>query len=82
MLRLAQDKLFFILSESAGSVGVWCELARARFFSEYCLEGVAPETHPDIYLELEPDRLVKTLGALKSAHNSPAGMCICAKPEA
>ncbi len=38
---------------------------RSHFFHEYNMEGVTPR-EPEIYLELEPDRLVKTLNALRS----------------
>ena len=42
---------------------------RSHFFHEYNMEGVTPK-EPEIYLELEPDRLVKTLNALRSAASS------------
>lgn len=75
VLRLTADKLFFILTENGSNGGgatsasgaptVWCELDRSHFFSEYNMEGVTAR-EPEIYLELEPDRLARTLNALKA----------------
>jgi hypothetical protein len=76
VMRLTADKVYFILAESGGvqlsgsccgGPSVWCELDRAHFFHEYNMEGVSAE-EPEIYLELQPDRLAKTLNALRSSN--------------
>ena len=74
VLRLTADRLFFIVTESglnvkvggsgnnssngSSATAVWCELDRGRMFREFNMEGVTAD-HPEIYLELEPDRLAK-----------------------
>ena len=84
VLRLSADKLYFVLAEAGGgatsggvTVGggptVWCELQRHHFFAEYNMEGVtAQDDH--IYLELEPERLARTLNSLRSASTSPRSL--------
>jgi HUS1 checkpoint protein len=46
---------------------VWAEVQQSHFFTEYSMDGVTKD-NPEIYLELEPDRLAKTLNALKSSN--------------
>ncbi|XP_037068147.1 checkpoint protein HUS1-like isoform X3 [Pollicipes pollicipes] len=46
--------------------GLWCELQQGHFFNEYNMEGVSAEFN-EIYLELKPDNLAKTLSILKSS---------------
>ncbi|XP_064409349.1 checkpoint protein HUS1 [Latimeria chalumnae] len=67
-LRLAPDKLYFILSDKVanGGVGMWCELFQGNFFDDYQMEGVSAE-HNEIYLELAPENLSR---ALKTAQNA------------
>ncbi|XP_030065311.1 checkpoint protein HUS1 [Microcaecilia unicolor] len=67
-LRLADDKLYFILSDKVanGGVSMWCELQQGNFFDEFQMEGVSAE-HNDIYLEFMPENLSR---ALKTAQNA------------
>jgi len=80
VMRLSTDSVYFILAEmgsgtTAANCGnlrcggpvVWIEMEQSHFFSEYNMEGVTRDD-PDIYIELEPDRLAKTLGALRSSN--------------
>ena len=80
VMRLTKDCVYFILTEmgtgtTAGNCGnlrcggpvVWIEMEQSHFFNEYTMEGVTRDD-PDIYVELEPDRLAKTLAALKSSN--------------
>lgn len=67
VLRITKDRLFFIINEGGGvgnSPGLWAELDQGHFFNEYHMEGVS-ETDNEIYLELQPDKLSKTLNSLK-----------------
>ena len=87
VMRLSSDCVYFILVEmgsgtTAANCGnlrcggpvVWIEMDQSHFFNEYNMEGVTRDD-PDIYIELEPDRLAKTLGALRSS-NSVRGLKI------
>ena len=80
VMRLTKDCVYFILTEMGtgttlsncgnlrcGGPVVWIEMEQGRFFSEYNMEGVTRDD-PDIYVELEPDRLAKTLAALRSSN--------------
>lgn len=52
VLRLSNDKLYFIVSEDNSGPAppvLWCEIPQAIFFSEYDMIGV-DEEHKDIYL--------------------------------
>lgn len=67
IMRITEDKVFFILSERAGGDGgaqVWCELSQSHFFDEFAMEGVCPEAN-EIYLEVSPDLLLRSL---RTAH--------------
>jgi len=66
IMRITEDKVFFILAERVGDSGasVWCELNQSHFFDEYAMEGVSPEFN-EIYLEVSPDLLLRSL---KTAH--------------
>jgi len=68
VLRLNADKMFFILTDQAASGGpaVWCEIDQENYFNEYNIEGVSPDQN-EIYLELVPEKLAKTLNGLKSS---------------
>ncbi|CAL4069208.1 unnamed protein product, partial [Meganyctiphanes norvegica] len=69
VLRITPDRLFFIISESGtvGSApGLWAELDQGHYFNEFNMEGVSAEQN-EIFLELEPDKLAKTLNSLKSS---------------
>ncbi len=81
VMRLTANKVYFILNEmGSGTVGggcgnsrcgapvVWAELEQTHFFSEYNMEGVTKES-PEIFLDLDPDKLAKTLSALKTSHS-------------
>lgn len=74
--RFSRREMFFILSEpgsgsgsdsGSGRPAVWCQMEQERFFHDYHMEGVTPQ-QPEIYLELEPERLARTLAALKNPH--------------
>lgn len=70
VLRITPDRLFFIISESGtvGSApGLWAELDQGHYFNEFNMEGVSADQN-EIFLELEPDKLSKTLNSLKSSH--------------
>jgi len=68
VLRLNADKMFFILTDSCagGSPSVWCQVEQENFFNEYNIEGVTKEQN-EIYLELAPEKVLKSLSAIKSA---------------
>jgi len=72
VLRLTADRLYFILSDQAASGGpaVWCQMDQENYFNEYNIEGVTREQN-EIFLELVPEKLSKTLGSLKSS-SAPA----------
>ena len=67
--RFTATDLYLILSGETGSAPVvWCQMdSRKHFFDDYHMEGVTP-SHPEIYLEFEPDRLARTLAALKNTN--------------
>jgi len=70
VMRLTVDKVYFILTDSGASTGgpaVWCEMDQENFFNEYNIEGVSQEQN-EIFLELVPDRLSKTLTSLKGGN--------------
>ncbi|XP_048408696.1 checkpoint protein HUS1 [Stegostoma tigrinum] len=68
ILRLTSDKLYFIFSDkvASGGVAMWCQLFQGNFFDEYQIEGVSAE-HNEIYLELMPENLSRSL---KTAQNA------------
>ncbi|XP_060681518.1 checkpoint protein HUS1 [Hemiscyllium ocellatum] len=68
ILRLTSDKLYFILSDkvASGGVAMWCQLFQGNFFDEFQIEGVSAE-HNEIYLELMPENLSRSL---KTAQNA------------
>jgi HUS1 checkpoint protein len=47
-------------------------MEQTHFFAEYTMQGVKPDVpyENQIFLELEPDRLAKTLNALKSSNSA------------
>lgn len=52
VLRLSDEKIFFIVSEdNSGPTPpvLWCEISQSNFFSEYQMIGI-DEDHKDIYL--------------------------------
>lgn len=52
VLRLANDQLYFIVSDENSGPGppiLWCEIPHAMFFSEYQMVGF-DDDHKDIYL--------------------------------
>ncbi|KAI0215352.1 Checkpoint protein HUS1 [Lamellibrachia satsuma] len=67
-LRLTTTKLYFILSEKviSGGIAIWCELAQGHFFNEYNMDGLSEESN-EIYLDLAPDNLLRSL---KSSQNA------------
>lgn len=72
VLRFTKEKFYFIVADntnsSASAIGaVRCEMDAKFFFSEYQMEGVAL-TDPEIYLEIEPEKMAKTLNALKTTN--------------
>ncbi|XP_045762958.1 checkpoint protein HUS1 [Maniola jurtina] len=69
VLRLSDDKLYFIVSEENSGPAppvLWCEIPQAIFFSEYQMIGI-DEEHKDIYLGITSANLAKSLVTLKSA---------------
>ncbi|XP_067867235.1 checkpoint protein HUS1 isoform X2 [Heterodontus francisci] len=68
ILRLTSDKLYFILSDkvASGGVAMWCQLFQGNFFDEFQIEGVSAQ-HNEIYLELTPENLSRSL---KTAQNA------------
>ncbi|KAK2176299.1 hypothetical protein NP493_672g01017 [Ridgeia piscesae] len=67
-LRLTTTKLYFILSEKVvnGGIAIWCELTQGHFFNEYNMDGYSEEFN-EIYLDLTPDNLLRSL---KSSQNA------------
>ncbi|KAJ2944827.1 hypothetical protein O0L34_g1719 [Tuta absoluta] len=69
VLRIAEDKLYFIVSdENSGPAPpiLWCEIPQAMFFSEYQMVGL-DEEHKDIYLGFSSANFARSLVTLKSA---------------
>ncbi|GCB71177.1 checkpoint protein HUS1 isoform X1 [Scyliorhinus torazame] len=68
ILRLTNDRLYFILSDkvASGGVAMWCQIFQGNFFDEFQIEGVSEE-HNEIYLELMPENLSRSL---KTAQNA------------
>ncbi|KAK3783866.1 hypothetical protein RRG08_001898 [Elysia crispata] len=68
IMRITEDKVFFILSERVndGGAQIWCELPQSHFFDEFAMEGVSAESN-EIYLEVAPDLLVRSLRTAHSA---------------
>ncbi|XP_061660946.1 checkpoint protein HUS1 isoform X1 [Syngnathoides biaculeatus] len=68
VLRLAADRLFFILCGKVanGGVAVWCELAQANIFDEYQLEGVSARDN-EICLEVTPENIFRALRTVQNA---------------
>ncbi|XP_037068146.1 checkpoint protein HUS1-like isoform X2 [Pollicipes pollicipes] len=67
--RITPSHLYFVVMEASSlssTPGLWCELQQGHFFNEYNMEGVSAEFN-EIYLELKPDNLAKTLSILKSS---------------
>jgi len=72
VLRLTADKIYFILTDQSATTGgpsVWTEMDQESFFNEYNIEGVSQDQN-EIYLEFVPDKLAKTLSALKTGARS------------
>jgi len=69
VLRLTADHLYFILTDltAGGGPSVWCALKQEAYFNEYNIEGVSAEQN-EIYLELQPEKLAKSLASLRSGH--------------
>ncbi|XP_076041010.1 hus1-like checkpoint clamp component isoform X2 [Oratosquilla oratoria] len=71
-MRISHDRVFFIISETENigtSPALWAEIDQSHFFHEFNMEGVSSENN-EIFLELQPDRLAKTLNSLKSAQSA------------
>ncbi|XP_063834167.1 checkpoint protein HUS1 isoform X1 [Ostrinia nubilalis] len=69
VLRIAEDKLYFIVSDDSNAPGppiLWCEIPHTMFFSEYQMVGLDDE-HKDIYLGFAAANLARSLVTLKSA---------------
>ncbi|CAH0598259.1 unnamed protein product [Chrysodeixis includens] len=69
VLRLTDDKLYFIVSEeNSGPTPpiLWCEIPQAMFCSEYQMLGL-DEEHKDIYLSFSSGNLARSLVILKTA---------------
>ncbi|CAH0714949.1 unnamed protein product, partial [Brenthis ino] len=69
VLRLSDDKLYFIVCEdNSGPVPpvLWCEMSPAVFFSDYQMIGIDDE-HKDIYLGIVSANLARSLVTLKTA---------------
>lgn len=62
VLRITQDKLYFILLEKAicGGTHTWCELTQSHFFDEYMLDGLSKEDN-EIFLEFAPENLLRAM---------------------
>ncbi|XP_071550219.1 checkpoint protein HUS1 isoform X2 [Panulirus ornatus] len=70
VLRITRERLFFIINEAGAvgnSPGLWAELDQGHFFNEFNMEGVSPENN-EIFVDLQPDKLSRTLNSLKSSH--------------
>lgn len=68
LLRICEDKLYFIISDEETALKktmAWCILHSSSFFSEYNMAG-DPEKN-EICLEFTPDMLVASLSSLKAA---------------
>ncbi|XP_061384691.1 checkpoint protein HUS1 [Danaus plexippus] len=69
VLRLSDEKIFFIVSEdNSGPTPpvLWCEISQSNFFSEYQMIGI-DEDHKDIYLGVVSASFAKSLVTLKTA---------------
>ncbi|CAH0403366.1 unnamed protein product [Chilo suppressalis] len=69
VLRVAEDKLYFIVSDENNGPAppiLWCEIPESMFFSEYQMVGLDDE-HKDIYLGFGAANLARSLLTLKSA---------------
>ncbi|KAL7641057.1 UNVERIFIED_CONTAM: hypothetical protein RMT77_008194 [Armadillidium vulgare] len=70
VIRITSSKIYFIISEMGGSnPGMWAELEQGYFFNEFDMEGVSSENN-EIFLELVPDKLAKSLNSLKSSQST------------
>jgi len=69
VLRLTADKMFFVLVDRGpgGGPAVWAEINQEDYFNEYNIEGVSQEQN-EIFLELSPEKLSKTLGGLRTSN--------------
>lgn len=60
VLRIAEDKLYFIVSDDNNGPAppiLWCEIPQAMFFSEFQMLGI-DEEHKDIYLGFVPGTFI------------------------
>ncbi|KAG7155985.1 checkpoint protein HUS1-like [Homarus americanus] len=76
VLRITKEHVYFIIHESGAvesSPGLWAELDQGHFFNEFHVEGVSQEDN-QIFLELEPDKLSKTLNSFKTAQPAPRSL--------
>ncbi|KAK7078500.1 DNA damage checkpoint control protein [Halocaridina rubra] len=72
VIRIAKNNLFFIANEGGGiakSPMLWTQLEQGHFFNEFQMEGVTPENN-EIFLELQLDKLSRTLNSLKLAQGA------------
>ncbi|XP_063610271.1 checkpoint protein HUS1-like [Penaeus indicus] len=72
VLRITPQKVFFIINDGGAvgsSPGLWAEVDQGHFFNEFNMEGVSEE-HNEIFLELQPDKLSRTLNSLKSSQSA------------
>lgn len=63
VLRLSDDKLYFIVCEDNSGPAppvLWCEMSPAVFFSDYQMIGIDDE-HKDIYLGIVSGRCCKNI---------------------
>ncbi|XP_033099980.1 checkpoint protein HUS1-like [Anneissia japonica] len=58
VLRITEDKMFFILNDNISKGNIWCEVTASNFFDEFNMEGLASDAN-EIYLEVTPDDLVR-----------------------
>ncbi|XP_071941689.1 checkpoint protein HUS1-like [Antedon mediterranea] len=58
VLRITEDKMFFILNDNVCKGNIWCEVTASNFFDEFNMEGVSSDAN-EIYLEVTPDDLVR-----------------------
>ncbi|XP_018011321.1 checkpoint protein HUS1 isoform X2 [Hyalella azteca] len=71
ILRLNSNHVCLVVSDGGalgGTPGLWAELEQQHYFSEYSMEGVSEENQ--IFLELQTDKLAKTLSSLRSSQST------------
>lgn len=66
VLRITEDRMFFILNDKVSRGHLWCELQALNLFSEYNMEGMAEDAN-EIYMEVTPDDLVRALKTAQAA---------------